>query len=462
VTTGCAFDATGTVTFTDSVSGTPPSTGAGTFTINSEGHAENQPIQLIGGTHALSATYSGDISYNPVTTAVTDTVMVSPATTATATVPSTSKVTSGTPLTLTATITSQSNSVVGPSGTVTFSDGGTQIGSPVSVVPAGASALAFASGTAALTWTFSSTGSHSITAAYSGDTNYATSSATAITITVTPSGSFTIGGGNVTTTAGNSGTSTITVTPTGGFMSNVNVTCPAAGLPPGVTCSPNPLAINVTGTAAVTGSLTVAVAAPSTTLTASAAPADHILYAAGTIPPGGGKGLWTLSAGTGLAALVLLFLPGRKRYRVALGLGLVCVLGFALGCGGYGGGGGGGPVATTTKITPSTGKVSSGQTDTFTITVTSSGTAANGQVQLFDGTTALGSPTPVVNGAASINESGLAAGTHSISAHYMGDTYTLASQSGALNITFVGTTTFVIQASPAASNGTPAVSLTIN
>ena len=44
-------------------------------------------------------------------------------------------------------------------------------------------------------------------------------------------------------------------------MSNVNVTCPAAGLPPGVTCSPNPLAINVTGTAAVTGSLTVAVAA---------------------------------------------------------------------------------------------------------------------------------------------------------------------------------------------------------
>jgi len=83
---------------------------------------------------------------------------------------------------------------VGPSGTVTFSDGGTPIGSPVSVVSAGASATAFASGTAALPWTFSSTGSHNITAVYSGDTNYATSSATAITITVTPSGSFTISG----------------------------------------------------------------------------------------------------------------------------------------------------------------------------------------------------------------------------------------------------------------------------
>src|SRR5260370_38753597 len=49
VTTRCAFAATGSVTMTDSVSGTPPGTGAGTFTINSAGHAENQPIQLTGG-----------------------------------------------------------------------------------------------------------------------------------------------------------------------------------------------------------------------------------------------------------------------------------------------------------------------------------------------------------------------------------------------------------------------------
>ena len=468
-TAGCAFDATGTVTITDSFNGAAPAPlDAGTIPINSEGHAEDQPIQLPAGTHALSATYSGDISYNPPAAATTDNVTVTKATTATATVPSASTVTSGTPMTLTATITSQSNSVVGPGGTVTFSDGGTQIGSPVNVVPAGASALAFANGTATLTWTFSSTGSHSVTAVYSGDTNYAASNAAAITVTVTPSGSFTIGGSAVTASAGASGTSTITLTPTGGFMSTVNVTCPAAALPPGVTCSPNPLAINVTGTAAVTGTLTLNVTAPSSTLTASTAPADHILYAAGTIPPGGGNGWWTLSASTGLAVLFLIFLPGRrKRYRIALGLGLVCVLSFALGCGGYGGGGGGGggPVATTTKISvpasPGT-KVPQGGTVSFSIAVTSSGTAANGQVQLFDGTTALGSPTSVVNGTASINESGLAAGTHSISAHYMGDTYTMASQSGALNITFVGTTTFVMQASPAASNGTPTVNITIN
>jgi hypothetical protein len=215
----------------------------------------------------------------------------------------------------------------------------------------------------------------------------------------------------------------------------------------------------------VTGQLTLAVAAPSTTLTASAAPtqAQRTLYAAGTIPLSGGKGWWTLSASTGLAALFLLFLPGRKRYRAALGLGLVCVLSFTLGCGsGYGGGGGGGLATTTTKLTASTGKVAAGQSDAFTITVTSTGTAANGQVQLYDGTSTMGAPVSVVTGTATVNGSGLTAGTHSISAHYLGDTYTQASQSGALNITFQGTTTFMIMATPAASNGNQPVNITIN
>src|SRR3989454_12378147 len=109
-------------------------------------------------------------------------------------------------------------------------------------------------------------------------------------------GSFTIAGTAVTATAGASGPSTITVTPTGGFTGNVNVTCPAAGLPAGVTCMPNPLAINVTGTAAVTGSLTVAVAAPSMGLSASAAPVQQKLMAAGMIPSRGGKGWLALGA----------------------------------------------------------------------------------------------------------------------------------------------------------------------
>jgi len=46
---GVRLDATGTVTITDN--GSPLDTG--TFTINSAGSAEDQPIQLTGGTHAL-------------------------------------------------------------------------------------------------------------------------------------------------------------------------------------------------------------------------------------------------------------------------------------------------------------------------------------------------------------------------------------------------------------------------
>jgi len=276
-------------------------------------------------------------------------------------------------------------------------------------------------------------------------------------------GSFTVGGSAAIVTAGASGTSTITVTPTGGFVGTVNVTCPAAGLPAGVTCSPNPLAINVASAAAATAQLTVNVAAPSTTLTASAAPAERTLYAAGMIPSRGGKGWWTLSAGTGLAAMLMLFLPGRKRYRTAVGLGLVCVMSFALGCGGGGGGGGGGPVATVTHLTVTAPtKVASGPGNTFAFTVSVAGGTPTGQVQLFDGSTALGTSVTVSGGSAAIASNGLPVGTHSISAHYLGTASTLASQSGALNVTVTGTTTFAIATTPAASNGSPTINITIN
>src|SRR5207245_7532557 len=155
VTSGCAFDATGSVAITDNAA--PLDTG--TFVINSAGHAEDQPIQLNAGSHSIVATYSGDISYNSPSASSAATWTVSKATTATglAATPATG-VTTATPVTLTATIASQSNSTAGPGGTVTFFNGTAQIGSPVTVVPAGATAIAFASGTARLQTTFTSTG----------------------------------------------------------------------------------------------------------------------------------------------------------------------------------------------------------------------------------------------------------------------------------------------------------------
>jgi pro-kumamolisin-like protein/Big-like domain-containing protein len=460
VTTGCAFDATGSVTITDNGAALPGSP----FTINSAGHLEDQTIQLTGGAHTLVATYPGDISYNAPASPTTYTVTVTPAVTATAVAPSpASGVTTSTPVTLTATISSQSISTTGATGNVAFKDGTTTIGT-VAAVPTGANAVSFAGATATLTQTFSTTGTHSITAAYAGDQNYATSTSTAVNVTVASSGSFTIGGSASTVTAGSSATSSITVTPTGGFTGMVNVTCPAANLPPGVTCSPNPLAINVTSASPVANNLTVAVAAPSSTTSASILPADRTLQWAGLAPlTGGGKGWWGLSAITGLAAILLVLLPGRRRYRAALPLGLICLLSFTLGCSGGYGGGGGGTSATTTKISVTSTKVASGTSIAFSVTVTSTGTRMpTGSVQLYDGTAVLGTAGTLASGSTTINISTLAVGTHAINAHYLADAYSTASQSGTLNITITGSTTFAVTASPAASNGSPAVNLTIN
>ena len=467
VTTGCAIDATGIVTITDN--GGPLDGGTGTFVINSEGHSEDQPIQLTGGAHTLSATYSGDISYNPVTIAVVDNVTVSKAATqvsALAANPA-SGVTTATPVALTATITSNSNSATGTTGTVTFFNAGVQLGAPVAVTPVAATTTTGAGGTATLTTTFTSAGTKTITAQYNGDVNYslsAVSSPTTVTVTQAQIGSFTVSESAVTlsSSTGAAANSTVTVTPSGGFTGTVMVT-PSTSTP-GVTCTPSPLSITVSGTTAVTGQLSCSVLATSTILTASNAPQNQMLEAKATPSSTGGKGWWALSAGTGFAALFLLFLPGgRQRYRAALGLGLVCVLSFTLGCGGGyggGGGGGGGTTATITKLTVSSDKGPSGTAFTFSVAVT--GGTPTGQVALFDNGTMIGTAAAVSGGTAAPTAAPLAVGTHLISAHYLGDTYTKPSASGTINMTVTGTTTLAITTSPVASPTAPALSVTIN
>jgi len=311
-----------------------------------------------------------------------------------------------------------------------------------------------------------------ITATYSGDSNYATAptaSGFTINVTVGTTGSFTVAGTPVTVTAGSTAVSTVTVTPSGGFTGNVQVTCSATGLPPGVSCTPNPLTINVTGASPVTGQLTVAVAAPSATMTASRIANDrHAVYTALAPRPAGGtredNAWWLLSAGNGFAAILLFFFPGRGRnqLRAAFGLGFLCVLTYTLGCGGGssgGGGGGGGLLASHTSLTVSATKVASTANNlAFNVTVTASGATPTGQVQLFEGTTALGLPAEVSNGTVSITTGLGAVGTHSVSAHYLGDAKTLASSSGALNLTVTGTTTLPLTTTPA---GSANVNLTI-
>jgi hypothetical protein len=474
-TAGCAVDATGTVTINDSINGAAPvPLDTGTFVINSAGHAEDQPIQLTGGSHALAATYTGDISYNPVTTPVTDTINVSQALTQLLSVgasPS-SGVSTNTAVTLTATIATGSNGA-GPTGTVTFTAGSTTLGT-ANVVGVAASSTA-ASGTATLTHTFATPGTFIISATYSGDTNYSASGPTtgpSISVVQATVGNFMMAAGPVTVattaaTAGtSSGTSAITITPSGGFSTAVTVTC---GTIPGVNCS----ALTIpSGT--LTGSLTINVNNPSSSMTAMVAPDTENQWAANRPERGGRAGWWSLSAGTGFAAVLLLFLPNKKRYRAALGLGLACILSFTLGCGGGssggGGGGGGGTTPTVTQLTVSSTKVADLPSATLTVSATVTGGTPTGTVQFMVDGVALGGPATLTSGSTgNITVTAAQApaflqlvGTHTVSANYSGGTTTAASHSGTLNVTITGTTSLPVTGTAGTDTANANVSLTIN
>ncbi len=96
------------------------------------------------------------------------------AATTTTLVPSAKTITAGQSVTFTATVAPQSNSGV-PTGSVTFFDGTTNLGSGA-LNGSGMATLA----TTALT----TSGAHSIAATYSGDTNFASSTSAAVTVTV--------------------------------------------------------------------------------------------------------------------------------------------------------------------------------------------------------------------------------------------------------------------------------------
>jgi hypothetical protein len=442
--------------------------------LNRQGYLEDQPIQLPGGNHSLVASYAGDNSYNS-STSSPDAVSITKAATAVAMSPLPNASTNSA-IALGATVNTASSGV-GPTGTITFSSAGTTLGTaPVVGTAANLTTGAPAIGSATFAATFTTTGTKSVTASYSGDSNYSPSGpSAAISINVVSSGSFNITATPVTVTAGSSAASTITVTPSGGFTGSVQVTCAGTGLPPGVSCTPNPLTIGINGTAPVTGTLTVQVAAPSTTLSASRiARQQYPLYAAAFAKsPSNRNGpnltadvaiWWTLSAGSGLASILLLLFPGlrgRKQLRAALGLGLLCVLSFILGCGGGSSGAGGGStqVASHTSLTVTNAKQpSAGNNFAFNAGVTSSGANPTGQVQLFDGSTTLGLPVTLSNGTASINTGLATVGTHAVSAHYLGNATTLPSASGALNVTVTGATAVPLTAMP---SGSANINLTI-
>jgi subtilase family serine protease len=117
--------------------------------LNERGFAEDQLIQLPSGSHSIAASYPGDSSYNP-SSSNSLSVTITQATTTTTVTPSPTSIASGGSVTLTATVNTASNGA-GPTGTVQFMNGSSNLGSAATCAPT--SGTASTTGTASCTAT---------------------------------------------------------------------------------------------------------------------------------------------------------------------------------------------------------------------------------------------------------------------------------------------------------------------
>lgn len=106
--------------------------------LNDRGFAEDRPSLLNVGSHSVTATYSGDNSYNaPTSPSNTLALTITQAATTLTVSSNLSSITSGGTVTLTALVATTSNSSLGPSGTVQFKNGGTNLSASATCTPAG-------------------------------------------------------------------------------------------------------------------------------------------------------------------------------------------------------------------------------------------------------------------------------------------------------------------------------------
>ena len=248
---------------------------------------------------------------------------------------------------LTPTVSSQS-----PTGTVTFYDNGTALGS-----------VSVSSGSAAITLNTLPVGTEVISASYSGDSNFNPVTASTI-VDVAVSAlvpAFTLGSpapGSLPVVAGQSAIATFTISSNATFAGDVTLSC--SGMPAETSCTISPGSVTLSGSQTLTVSAVVATTAPNNSSQAANRPVA-----------------WqTKVEGISLASLPFFLLPGVRRSRrrtwsllVFVGLGL-SALSPLTGCGGgssykYPGTPAG---AATLTITATSGTLT--QSATFTINVT--------------------------------------------------------------------------------------------
>lgn len=362
---------TGSVTFYDAVS-----TKIGTGTLNTNGVATLTLSTLSAGPHSITAVYGGDANDGTSTSAAVGESITQISTT-TAVTDSSASPAAGASLTLTATITPGATATPGPSGTVTFKDGGVTLGTGT----VSGSVATFATSSLA-------TGSHTIVATYSGDTNYSGSFSSTFSLTVaaaTVTGTINYSPSPV--VAGKSETLTMPLTSNGG--------------------TPTGSVIFTDGSATL-GTAQVSASGVATLSGLTFTPGSHTIigsYSGDTnTQPTTAKTTFTVTAPTMTVGLV-------------------------------------------SSLTPST----AGVPFLLTATVTGNNSALTGKVDFYDaGTTLIGSSTLNSSGVGTLSVSTLAVGTHTLTAYYEGDTYNGTGTSpGITQVVVQATTTTTLSASAA-------------
>jgi len=389
---GDAPPPSGSVTFKDGTStldSVPLSLGLANYTTSA----------LSAGTHSITVVYGGDSNYNGSTSAVLTQTVNSAKTTATQTTLTSSLNPSliGQPVNLTATVSGSGGT---PTGTVTFKDGSTVI----------VSGVALTGGMATYQDPSLSAGTHSLTAVYSGDSNYSSSNSAKLSQTVYSSSP-------ATTTK--------------------------------LTSSPNPSAPGQ----AVTFTATVTTSGPGT-------PSGIVTWWDGTTElgsfalNGNSASLTTSTLSLGTHSITANY-GGDAVFAASTSAVLTQKVSNTTTT-----------TTTTTSLMSSLNPSTVDQSVTFTATVTPDGSGTpTGSVTFKDGGATLGSGN-LSGGEASYSTSSLSAGTHSITAVYGGDTNFSGSTSSALSqkvnsaSSTGGTTSTSLSSSPNPATAGQAVTFT--
>ncbi len=179
-TSGATACPSGSVTLTDNGS----QLDAGTYPLNTYGYAEDQLIQLTGGSHSVTAGYTGDNSFNA--SSVTNAITITPAGTTMQGPFINNYPAVGQSVSISVYV-NTTTSAAAPAGTVTFYANGAALKGTVSYSPRPGGPGYYAYTYATLnsdTTAFPTPGSYAITATYNGDANYSTSTSAANDIAV--------------------------------------------------------------------------------------------------------------------------------------------------------------------------------------------------------------------------------------------------------------------------------------